>query len=129
MMGLVILLLMIISYAGLIKLCARLLKGATVSWKNCFIFSAIIVAISMVSRIIIMSTNVTMPIAIALVNGFILQLALGAWFFRNHATDSTGNALGWHGGMKLMAIAYGVIGTTVIVLLGFLYFVKNAMSH
>lgn len=83
----------------------------------------------MASRIIIMSTDITIPIIIALVNGFILQVALGAWFFRNRATDSTGNALGWRGGMKLMTIAYGIIGSIVIVLLSFLYFVKSAMNH
>lgn len=129
MTGLVILVLMTIGYAGLIKFCARLLKGSIVSWKNCFIFSAIIVAISMASRIILMSTNLIIPIAVALVNGFILQVALGACFFRNRGTDSTGNALGWRGGMKLMVIAYALIGSTVIVLFGFSYFIKNAISH
>jgi len=124
MLGPIILVLMIMGYAGLIKLCARLLKGSIVSWKDCFIFSAIFVAISMAFRIYFMSNNVTIPIAVTLVNGFVLQLGLGAWFFRNRATDNTGNALGWRGGMKLMTI-----GSTVIVLLGFLYFAKNAIGR
>lgn len=129
MMGLVILLLMIVGYASLIKLSARLLKGSIISWKNCFIFSAIFVALAMASRIIIMKTNVTIPIAVALINGFILQVALSGWFFQNRGTDSTGNALGWRGGMKLTATAYGIIGSIAIALFGLLYFLQDSMSH
>jgi hypothetical protein len=83
----------------------------------------------MISRIVIISANIKIPIAVAVLNGFIMQLALGTWFFRNRGTDSAGNALGWRGGMKLMAIAYGVFVSISIVLLGFLYLLKNAKSH
>ncbi len=122
---LVILSLMFISYAGLIKLSARLLRRSIVSWKNCFLFSLIFVGISMIFRIILISANVAIPVSVAVMNGFITQLAIGAWFFRNRGTDSTGNALGWRGAMKLMGISYGILASTVIVLLGFFYFAKS----
>ncbi len=129
MFGLVMLFLIIAGYASLIKICARLLKESIVSWKNSFIFSAMIVAISMIFRIIVLSNTIKISTVIAAVSGFVLQLTLGAWFFRNRATDIAGNALGWRGGIKVMTMFYVVLGSLLIFLFCFLYFLKSTIIH
>jgi hypothetical protein len=73
----------LITYAGFLKLAARLLRY-TVSWKSSFLFAAIMLVLVIFDHLLAFSQ----PVAIRIGHGIALLLGLvifGGWFFRGRA--------------------------------------------
>ena len=92
-------------YAAYIKLSARMLNGAQVSWKHCFLFVLIVLLLTLAERVAAADSGISMPSAVALALGAVLNLGFGGWFFQGRATDARGYPLGVLGGLQLTAIA------------------------
>jgi len=97
----------LMSYAGFLKLAARLLRYR-VSWKYTFIFAAIMLAAVIFHHVLVFSE----PVAIRIGLGVVLLVGLvilGSWFFSGHGTNRRGTVLGWSGGIRLMALTFAMM--------------------
>jgi len=91
----------LITYAGFVKLAARLLRYK-VSWKSSFLFAVIVLVLVIFDHVLAFDQ----PVAIRIVHAVLLLLALvilGSWFFRERGMNRSGAVLGWGGGMRLIA--------------------------
>jgi hypothetical protein len=97
----------LITYAGFLKLAARILRYG-VLWKSSFLFASIMLIAVIVNHVLVFSQ----PIAIRIGNGVLLLLGLvilGGWFFSGRGTNRQGTILGWSGGLRLMALMFAMI--------------------
>jgi hypothetical protein len=97
----------LITYAGFLKLAARILRYG-VLWKSSFLFASIMLIAVIVNHVLVFSQ----PIAIRIGNGVLLLLGLvilGSWFFSGRGTNRQGTILGWSGGLRLMALMFAMI--------------------
>src|SRR5215475_953761 len=96
----------LITYAGFLKLAARLLRYS-VSWKSGFYFAAIMLIIVIFGHLLTFNE----PLALRIGHNVVLLLGLvvlGGWFFRQRGTNRHGAILGWGGGMRLVALAFAI---------------------
>ena len=97
----------LITYAGFLKLAARLLRYS-VSWKGSFLFAGIMLLLVIFDHVLAFSQ----PVAIRIGYGVALLLVLiilGGWFFSRRGTNRYGAVLGWSGGMRLIALAFAMM--------------------
>ena len=97
----------LITYAGFLKLAARLLRYS-VSWKSSFLFAGIMLVLVIFDHVLVFSQ----PVAIRIGHGVVLLLVLiilGGWFFSGRGTNRRGAVLGWSGGIRLMALAFAMM--------------------
>jgi hypothetical protein len=97
----------LITFAGFLKLAARILRYG-VLWKSSFLFASIMLIAVIVNHVLVFSQ----PIAIRIGNGVLLLLGLvilGSWFFSGRGTNRQGTILGWPGGLRLMALMFAII--------------------
>ena len=95
------------SYAGFLKLAARLLRYS-VPWKVSFLFAGIIIVAVFFHHVVLFSA----PVALRIGLGVVLLLGLvilGGWFFSGRGTKRRGSALGWSGGIRLMALTFAMM--------------------
>jgi len=97
----------LITYAGCVKLAARLLRYS-VSWTSSFTLAVIVLVVVIVDHVLVIREPVAIRIgqALALVVGL---LTLGSWFFSKRGTNHSGTVLGWDGGIRLMALAFAMV--------------------
>src|SRR5262245_44029545 len=94
----------LITYAGFLKLAARLLRYC-VSWKSSFIFACMMLVAVIFDHFLAFSQ----PAAIRIGHGIVLLVGLvifGSWFFSGRGTNRRGPVLGWSGGLRLMALTF-----------------------
>jgi len=97
----------LISYAGFVKIAARLLRYG-VSWKSSFLFAVIVLVLVIFDHVL----AVDQPVAIRVVHAVLLLsvlVILGSWFFRARGLNRSGIVLGWSGGIRLMAVAFAMM--------------------
>jgi hypothetical protein len=97
----------LITYAGFLKLAARLLRYS-VSWKFSFLFAGIMLVVVIFDHVLAFSE----PVAIRIGHGVVLLLGLvilGSWFFSGRGTNRRGTVLGRSGGIRLMALAFAMM--------------------
>jgi hypothetical protein len=97
----------LITYAGFLKLAARLLRYS-VSWKSSFLFAGIMLVLVIFDHVLVSSE----PVAIRIGHGVVLLLGLiilGGWFFSGRGTNRGGTVLGWPGGIRLMSLAFAMM--------------------
>jgi hypothetical protein len=97
----------LITYAGFLKLAARLLRYS-VSWKSSFLFAGIMLVAVIIDHVLVFSQ----PVAIRIGHGVTLLLGLlisASWFFSGRGTNRRGTVLGWSGGIRLMALAFAMM--------------------
>ncbi len=123
LISLVPLTLICILYAAYIKLSARILRSTVVSWKHSFIFCLVIVLLTLAGRVGASVLGISLPLVFGIVYGLMLHLGFGGWFFSTRSTSTQGLPLGWRGGMQLTAIAFGLLGLTIVLLGSILHFV------
>ena len=97
----------LITYAGFLKLAARLLRYS-VSWKASFLFAGIMLVLVIFEHLLVFSEPVAMRIGYGVVLLLVL-ITLGGWFFRGRGTNRLGAVLGWPGGIRLMALAFAMM--------------------
>jgi len=97
----------LITYAGFLKLAARLLRYS-VSWKVSFLFASIMLVLVICEHLLVFSEPVAMRIGYGVVLLLVL-ITLGGWFFRGRGTNRLGAVLGWPGGIRLMALAFAMM--------------------
>jgi hypothetical protein len=97
----------LITYAGFLKLAARLLRYS-VSWKSSFFFAGIMLVAVIFDHVLASSE----PMAIRIGHSVVLVLGLvilGSWFFSGRGTNRRGTVLGWSGGTRLLALAFAMM--------------------
>jgi hypothetical protein len=104
-------------YAGIVKLAARLLRY-TLSWKRSFVFALAMLIIAIASRSLQFAIGHSLPLWLALVFLLVVYLALSVWLFTEHATNASGQVLGWRGSLRLSACAFSVMAVFALLLLG-----------
>jgi hypothetical protein len=78
----------LVSYAGFVKLAARLL-GYRISWRSIFFFAVIMLVVVIFVHVL----DFRQPVATRIGHGVVLLLGLAilkAWFFRSRGTDRNG---------------------------------------
>ena len=104
----------LITYAGFVKLAARLLRY-TVSWRSSFLFAAIVLLLVILDHVLAFDQ----PVAIRFVHGVVLLLVLvilGSWFFRARGMNRSGTILGWGGSTRLIAVAFAMMIITALAI-------------
>ena len=112
------------TYAGFLKLAARLLRYS-VSWKSSFFFAGIVLVAVIFDHMLASSE----PMAIRIGHGVVLVLGLvilGSWFFRGRGTNRCGTVLGWSGGIRLMALAFAM---TIVVAFAIVIMAQVLLSN
>ncbi len=115
----------LITYAGFVKLAARLLRYK-VSWKSSFLFAAIVLVLVIFDHVLAFDQ----PVAIRIVHVVVLLVVLvilGSWFFRARGMNCSGTVLGWGDGIRLIALAFAmmVVVAFAIVLPAQVFFSKH----
>jgi hypothetical protein len=106
----------LITYAGFVKLAARLLRYR-VSWKSSFLFAVIVLVLVIFDHVLAFDQ----PVAIRIVHVVVVLLVLvvfGSWFFSGRGMNRSGTLLGWGGGIRLIALAFGmmlVVGFAIVL--------------
>jgi hypothetical protein len=117
----------LITYAGFLKLAARLLRYS-VSWKSSFLFAAIMLVLVIFEHLLVFSE----PVAMRIGHGVVVLLVLiisGGWFFRGRGTNRLGAVLGWPGGIRLMALAFAMmIAVAFAIVMPVQVFLSNHLS-
>jgi len=117
----------LITYAGFLKLAARLLSYS-VSWKGSFLFASIMLFLVIFEHLLVFNE----PVAIRIGHGVVLLLVLiisGGWFFSRRGANRHGAVLGWSGGIRLMALAFAMmIGVAFAIVLPVQIFLSNHLS-
>ncbi len=83
---------------------AALLSRARLRWKHCFVFGSAIAFLVIGSRATSWLTGQALPVPLAVICGFTIQLALGSWYFSSRAEDKAGRPVGLRGGLRLMIV-------------------------
>jgi hypothetical protein len=94
------------SYAGFLKLAARLLRYS-VPWKVSFLFAGIIMVAVIFHHVVLFSAPVALRIGLGVV--LLLGLVILGGFFSGRGTNCHGSCLGWSGGIRLMALAFAMM--------------------
>ena len=97
----------LITYAGFLKLAARLLRYS-VSWNASFFFAVIMLVLVIFEHVLVFSQ----PMATRIGYGVMLPLVLiilGGWFFSRRGTNRNGAVLGWSTALRLVALAFAMI--------------------
>ena len=97
----------LITYAGFLKLAARLLRYS-MSWKASFLFAGIMLVLVIVEHVLVINE----PLAMRIRHGIVLLLILiilGGWFFSSRGTNRRSAVLGWPGGIRLVALAFAMM--------------------
>jgi hypothetical protein len=102
-------------YAAYIKLAALFLRFR-VPFKAALPFGLLIVLLSCLTRISVSSPLASLPVTMTVITGFLIQIALGAWYFSRRATDSTGKDLGWQRAGLLSGLTCLLWGLTAVLL-------------
>jgi predicted Na+-dependent transporter len=97
----------LITYAGFVKLAARLLRYK-VPWKSSFLFAVMVLALVIFDHVLAFDQPVATRIVHAVVLLLIL-LTLGSWFFKARGMNRRDTVLGWGGGMRLIALAFAMM--------------------
>ena len=115
------------SYAGFLKLAARLLRYS-VPWKVSFLFAGIIMVAVISHHVVLFSA----PVALRIGLGMVLLLGLvilGGWFFSGRGTNRRGSLLGWSGGIRLMALMFTMMVVVAFaIVLSVQVFLSNSCS-
>ena len=117
----------LITYAGFLKLAARLLRYS-VSWKPSFLFAGIMLVAVIFHHVVVFSQ----PPATRIGLGVVLLLGLvilGVWFFSGRGTNRRGSLLGWSGGIRLMALMFTMMVVVAFaIVLSVQVFLSNSFS-
>jgi hypothetical protein len=97
----------LISYAGFMKLAARLL-GYKVSWKSSFLFAALMLVLVIFDHVIAFARPAPVRTTHVVVLLLVL-IILGGWFFGARGMDHSGSLIGWGGGMRLTGLAFAML--------------------
>ena len=117
----------LISYAGFLKLAARVLRYS-VSWKSSFLFAAIMLVAVIFHHLLVFNE----PVATRIGYGVVLLLGLvvlGGWFFSGRGTNRGGTVLGWPGGIRLMSLAFAMMFVVAFaIVIPAQFFLSNHLS-
>jgi hypothetical protein len=97
----------LITYAGFVKLAARLLRYK-VSWKSSFLFALIVLVLVIFDHVLAFDQPVAIRI-VHLVGLLLLLVILGSWFFSARGMNRSGTLLGWCGGIRLIALTFAMM--------------------
>jgi hypothetical protein len=117
----------LVTYAGFLKLAARLFRYS-VSWTSSFLFASIMLVAVIVDHVLVFSQSAAIRIA----NGVVVLLSLvilGGWFFSRRGTNRSGAVLGWSGGLSLMALTFAMMITVAFaIVIPVQIFLSNHLS-
>jgi len=104
----------LVTCAGFLKIAARILRYS-ISWKASFLFASIMLISVIIDHVLVFSEPVVTRIGhgVVLVVGLVL---LGGWFFSGRGTKRQGTALGWPGGLRLMALMFAMMIAVVFAI-------------
>ncbi len=116
-----------ITYAGFLKLAARLLRYS-LSWKASFLFAGIILVLVIFDHVLAFSQPVAIRIGYGVMR-LLGGLIFGSWFFSKRGTNRHGAALGWSGGIRLVALAFAMMIVVVFaIVMPVQVFLSNHLS-
>jgi hypothetical protein len=115
----------LVTYAGFVKLAARLLRYS-ISWKAGFLFAGIVLVLVIFAHVLAIGE----PATIRTGQGVALLLCVfivGGWFFSERGTNYSGTVVGLGGGLRLVALAFAmmVIAAFAIAIPIQLFLTKN----
>jgi hypothetical protein len=100
----------LVSFAGFIRLSARLLKTPVVAWKHGFVFGGILCPLLLANHAaqVLLDLGVVGSLA-ATALYCAVYLAFGTWFFGRVGKTRDGGALGTRGAVRLVALAMALM--------------------
>lgn len=99
-------------YVWYLRLAAKWTIKTTLSYKLCWIFFGIVIAITILNKIL--TSAVDKPSFAVL--GIIAHVLVGAWFFGKFAIGNEKTAPGFVGGIKVILVAMALLGVTCALL-------------
>ena len=110
------------------KLAARILRYGGVTWPLSFLVAATLVFASMFVRGALAATGVQLPPVTALLLSPVLPVVLGAWCFRDRATNAKGELVGWRGALQLSALTLALSIVVVAVVMFAIYTFSGGLN-
>jgi hypothetical protein len=110
------LLLGITLYASCLKIAARLVGSAVLSWRRAVGFAALVSVVVMVGLKEVFSRDWTTPRWIPFVIGAAIHLGPGTWFFSRAALAPNGELLGWRRALGVVAVTLALLLVAAVVL-------------
>ena len=107
--------LVVIFYAALTKLAARIFRRTQLSWKHAFVFGALATLIGTLGAVVNQGLGGVLPLPVALALGLGIQLCLGGWYLGTRARTGSGEPLAFKGGVLLSLVAYCIIFVVGVV--------------
>ena len=112
---LIFVLLGLLTYAGFVKIAARLLRYK-VSWKSSFLFAVVVLVLVIFDHALAFHQPVTIRIVLAVVLLLVLVI-LGSWFFSARGMNRGGTVLGWGGGIRLIALVFAMMAVVAFAII------------
>jgi hypothetical protein len=86
---------------------ARILRYSGVTWKQGFAYAGALLTALLIARMVFSLLNIHFNGYSAIPVALLLQVAIGAWFFRERAFSDDGVVIGTEGAVKLSAVIFG----------------------
>lgn len=106
-------------YAAFFKLAAFIFKRTRLAWAHSFIFALVLLFVLLGVRgaAYLVSSYVTVSELLVPVAAILSGVLLGGWFFSTRAKNSSGQPLGWTGGLILTLIGFTLLICTGVALI------------
>jgi hypothetical protein len=108
--------LLVLVYAGLLKLAAAFILRWKSSWASAFIFSAVFIALQTAGVMLLRAFDLYLPLFFGILISLALQVALGGWVLGAGGTTASGAPLGFRRGALLTLVASALLLVLAAVL-------------
>ena len=110
------LVLLVLVYAGLLKLVSAFILRWTSNWASAFIFSAIFIALQTAGVMLLRALDLYLPLFFGILTSLALQVVLGGWILGAGGTTASGEPLGFRRGALLALVACALLLVLAAVL-------------
>jgi hypothetical protein len=93
-------------YAALVKLAAFVFRRTKLSWKHALLFALMAFLVGVAGTLLNKATGSLLPLPLAALISFSIQLALGGWYLGSRASTQQGAPLAFKGGIVLSLVAH-----------------------
>jgi len=115
LLSLLPLLVLLVLFAILLKVSARIVRRTRLSWRHSFVFALAVVLIGVILRTLIEASDVTVPVAVGVLLAFSAYIGFGTWYLSRRASTRSGEALGYGGAALLSSLACTLLGTLALL--------------
>ena len=105
-LSLIPLVLAFLAYALFVKVAARVVRRASLSWRHALLFSVLALAAGVLGALLLSIAGASGAPALGLIGGLVVNLVLGGWYLGKRATKPDGRPVDVTGGVVIAGSAW-----------------------